>query len=797
MKYGYFDNDNYEYVITNPQIPQSWTNYIGLDKMCSVMSHNAGGYSFFGSSEHHRISRFRPNAVPMDRPGHYLYIRDNDSGKYWSASWQPVGVELAKATYECRHGLSYSKFTSTVSGIKTTKTIFIPLADNCEIWDVKIENCSDKARQISIFSYLEFSFKHITFDNQDFQMSLYSSGSHFDDNIVVCELFYDPGEFFFFTSDFVPDTYDSVRDNFIGSYRTETNPIAVERGFCSSQSQLGGNHCGALHKNISIGAFQQKRFIFLVGSAGPKRAAKLREKYSDHTIVDKEFDNLKAHWRSKLSNFECSTPSCGFDTTVNIWNPYQVSTAVSWSRFASFIEVGGRGGIGYRDTAQDLMSIGALNPKKCKSRLVELYRAQMSAGYALHLFEPELFDKNKKSTSLAVTVGFLKKKKDMFHSAVDACADDALWIVPSTCEYLKHSGDFDFLDRRVPYADSDTANIYSHMKQALDFSLNNLGKHGIALGLRADWNDCLNLGGGESSMVSFNLHWALGEFVCLARFLGKVDDATYYEEKAKQVQKACNENLWDGNWFIRGFTKDGLLIGSARNIEGKIFLNAQSWAVFSGVASVERAKSSMDAVYKRLFSEYGLHLLSPAYTRFDASIGTVTRVYEGVKENGSIFSHANTWAIIAEAKLGRGNRAMEYYNAILPYNQNDQIQVRGAEPYSFCQFIMGKNHTHHGQARHPWLTGSAGWFYLASRKYILGIKPQYDCLVIDPCIPDYWKKLSVKTTFRDARYKITILNPKGVCKGVVSIRLNGKVLDGNSIPIQKAGTSNKVEVVLG
>jgi len=796
MKYGYFDNSNKEYVITDPSIPVSWTNYLGVKDLCTVISHNAGGYSFYKSAENCRITRFRPNGVPLDRPGHYIYIRDDISKKYWSVSWQPVGLDLKKAKYEVRHGLSYSKFKCSFDKIDATKTVFIPVDDDVEIWDVVIKNTDKKERKLNLFSYLEFSFKKVSLDNQDFQMSLYSSGSSYQDEIIQCDLFYNPSDYFYHTADFTPDSFDTIRDNFIGNYRTETNPIAVEQGKCSSECELAGNVCGSLQKHFILLPNQEKRFIFMVGYGNRGVAKKIRKKFSIFKNVDREFENLGKYWENKLSNFQCTTPDKGFDTMVNIWNPYQAHTTVQWSRFASFIEVGGRQGIGYRDTAQDLMSMIGINKQKCRQRLVELLEAQMSQGYGLHIFDPTLFSKNEKKETPSITVGFLPKKEDMLHGLDGACSDDALWVVASMVEYLKETGDFSFLDQIIPYADAGEATVYEHLKKILDFSLVHMGDNNICKGLRADWNDCLNLGQGESSMVSFILYWALIKFIELAKQMQMTKDIALYELKAKKVKKTCEKILWDGQWYIRGIAKTGSKIGTKDSSEGKIFLNAQSWAVFSGIATKKRAKECMNSVYENLFSKYGLHLLFPSYSRPDDAVGSLTRVYKGVKENGSIFSHSNSWAVIAEAILGNGERAMKYYNAISPYNQNDNIEFRQAEPYSFCQFVMGRDHTRHGRARHPWLTGSAGWFYTASTKYILGIKADFQGLRIDPCIPADWKKFLVRKVFQNAVYNIEVYNENGVSKGVKSITLNGKKIDG-LIPKQASNSKNTIVVIMG
>jgi N,N'-diacetylchitobiose phosphorylase len=799
MKYGYFDDENREYVIEKPDVPVSWTNYLGVKDLCTVISHNAGGYSFYKSTEHHRITRFRQNGIPLDRPGHYIYLRDDETGEYWSLSWQPVGKDFNKAKYICRHGLSYSKFQCNYKNIEAEQILFIPINDDIELWDVRIKNKDNKPRKLSVFSYVEFSFHHVEIDNQNLQMSLYASGSNYKDGIIEYDFFYEPWTYHFFASSFDPDGYDCVRDTFIGNYRTETNPVAVENGKCQNSSELGGNHCGSLHKKLILKPGEEIRLIFMLGVGSRKeKGYSIKQKYSDFNEVDSAFKELNNYWRAKTSILQCKTPHPGFNSMINTWTLYQAETCVVWSRFASFIEVGGRVGLGYRDTSQDIMGVVHTNPEKTKLRIIQLLKGHTSMGYGLHLFDPDVFEpeEDKLPGVKLPTVVPTPSPSDIVHGMEDVCSDDALWLVVSVCEWVTENGDLNFFNHKIPYADGGEGTVYEHLTKILDFSAKYIGKDGICQGLRADWNDCLNLGGGESAMVSFMHYWALQVFIESAKELNKTEDVKKYSEIGEKVKKACEDQLWDGEWYIRGFTKKGIKIGTNESEEGKIFLNSQSWAVYSEVASEERAIKCMDAVDKHLFSKYGLHLLWPAYSKPDDDIGYVTRVYKGIKENGAIFSHPNPWAIIAECKLGHGNRAMKFYDALLPYNQNDMIEIRQAEPYSYCQFIMGKDHTAFGRARHPWLTGTGSWIYVAATKYILGVHTTYKGLKIEPCIPSDWKEYEVIRKWRGAVYNIKVKNPDGVEKGIKSIKLNGKIVD-KIIPVQDKNSINEVEVMMG
>jgi len=761
--------------------------------MYGVFNHTAGGYLLYKSSEYHRITRFRANGVPMDGPGHYVYLRDEENGDYWSVSWQPVGKP--KEHFSARHGLSYVKYLSDYSRIAAEQTLFVAMDDPVEIWDLRLRNDSGRTRTISAFSYVEFSFHQVDMDNRNFQMSLYAAGSRCEDGVIEHDLYYEEDGCQFFTGSFTPDGFDCLRDSFIGPYRTERNPLTVESGECRGSFEKGGNHCGCLKKTLTLRPGEEARLIFLLGEGGIEAGKAMRGKYTAQR-VDEDFARLAAFWDEKLSRLQIQTPNEGMNTEINIWNLYQSEINVMFSRFTSFIEVGGRVGLGYRDTAQDAMMVPHSNPAKCRSRLIELLRALTGAGYGLHLFEPRWFDREEKQQSFkSPTVIPTPEKSQIVHGIKDACSDDALWLVAAVVQYVKETGDFAFPDETVTYADGGEGTVYEHLKRILDFSARETGRNGICKGLRADWNDCLNLGGGESAMVSFLHLWALGHFCTLAKRLGRTEDAEKYGEIAASVKETCEQVLWDGRWYIRGITADDRRIGTQADEEGKVHMESNTWAVISGAASRERGLSAMDSVDEYLFTEYGLMLNAPCYTKPDDGIGFVTRVYPGLKENGAIFSHPNPWAWVAEAMLGRGDRAMKFYNALCPARQNDKIEVRQSEPYSYCQFVVGRDHTAFGRARHPFMTGSSGWAYYAATQYILGIRPEYDRLIVDPCIPADWKEFTVTRKWRGATYHIHVSNPDGVQKGVRSLRVDGA--EREALPVLAAGSVCYAEVTMG
>ncbi len=796
MRYGYFDDAAREYVIDRVDAPFSMTNYLGTQRMGAVVSHNAGGYCWLDSPQFHRITRFRPNGVPMDFPGHYVYLKDADSGKYWSISWQPTGVDLAGAKYACRHGLSYSTYTCEYEGISASQTLFIPReaddTDPVEIFDVRVRNDSDRPRAIDVTGYVEFSFHNIDIDNQNFQMSLYCAGSFLEDGAAICELHYEPDSFQFFAASFQPDAWEGTRDGFIGPYRTEKNPVGIERGL-SGGYENGGNPVGALMKRLALKPGEEARLLFYLGTGRGEAAKKARSRY-DFVGTDAAFADLRAFWDGKLSALVVDTPHGNMNRSLNIWNLYQSEINVLFSRFASFIEVGGRTGLGFRDTAQDAMCIPHAEAAGCKWRILQLLNGVTREGYGLHLFDPAWFEGEEAEKEWSPTVVPKSADNKHVHGIADACADDALWLIPAIIEYVRETGDAAFFDERVPYADGGEDSVWAHMERILDFSYGQLGSHGITKGLRADWNDCLNLGGGESAMVAFLLVWATEHFLDAARHAGRAGDAEQYEAKLAALKDACQKTLWDGAWFLRGFTADGRPIGSHTAAEGKVHLESNTWAVASGAATREQGISAMDAVDEWLYTPYGLMLNAPAFTRRDDGIGFVTRVYPGIKENGAVFSHPNPWAWVAECRLGRGSRAMKFYDALLPENQNDIMEIRQAEPYSYCQFIMGRDHAAHGRARHPFMTGSAGWSYFAATRYMLGVRPEFDRLTVDPCIPADWDGFTVVRRWRGAEYRIRVENPAHVEKGVKTIYVDGESAD--AIPAFGEG-EHEVRVVMG
>ena len=859
MRYGHFDEQAHEYVIDRVDTPASWVNYLGVRDWCALVSQNAGGYSFYRSSEHGRVTRFRGNALPKDAPGRWVYLRDDETGDFWTITWQPVGANSGDGSYcspaaqdtlaaktnsrnrphcSARHGLSYSVFEACYDGIDASQTMFVPIEDDAEIWDVAIANNSGRPRQLSVFGYCEFSFHEVRLDSTNFQMSMYATGADYGDGVIEEDFYYEPDAYHYFTATRPDDGFDTLRDAFIGPWRDESAPLAVVNGACSGSQMTTQNHVGALQHRVTLAPGESVRLAYILGVGRREAGVAMRAKYESDESRDAALADLRRYWDDKRSLFAVQTPDEAMNALVGTWTLYQAETCVVWSRFASFVEVGGRTGLGYRDTAQDVMSVVHSNPAKTLQRLRELLRGQMSQGYGLHLFDPLAFEKESRTPSPTVIPGV---GSTHLHGLADCCSDDHLWLVPSLVEWVKETGRLDFLNEVIPFADTyaspveraevmgdyaarfDPAptTVYEHLLRAVEFSAEQVGANGIAKGLRADWNDCLNLGGGQTALVTFMHVWAINALIeaTLALIAHETEGAggaapgrdlgaqlTRLREMAAMTSAAAERELWDGAWYIRGITRDGALVGSASCEEGKIFLEHMPWAVISGVASHERGVSAMDAVHEHLASEFGIHLNWPSYTKVDDTVGFVTRVYPGVKENGAIFSHPNAWPIIAETMLGRGGRALEYYDALAPYWQNDSADRRVSEPYVYAQFVYGRDHALYGRAENPWLTGTAGWTYTAATKYILGVRPGFDGLTVDPCIDPAWDGFEVRRVFRGVAYEIEVRNPSHVSAGVATVEgMDGArlVMDEKTgrqvavLPLAPPGETVRVRVTLG
>ena len=783
MKYGYFDDKNKEFVITRPDTPTPWINYLGCDEYCALMSNTAGGYSFHSDPKDRRITRFRYNNVPADRPGRYIYLRDGKSQEYWSATWQPT-LNTKGYKYEARHGMGYTVIESKYNGISTETSYFVPLGENLEFWALKVSNDSPRKRDIRIFTYLEFCLWHAEMDMTDFQYTLNIASAVDEGNLIFHQTGYAPkiGRYglSYFGCNKKVSGYDCDRESFIGRYHSESNPVAVERGKSFNSIASGGNPIASVSLKITLKPGESKDVIFTLGVAQTKDEAKeTHGKYKDDKKVYKKLEELKSYWSGYLGNYEAITPDADVNSMVNIWNQYQCRTTFNWSRFASYYESGIGRGMGFRDSNQDTLGVLHAIPDRVKTRIKELASNQFKNGSSYHKFFP--------LTKTGEKGGY---------------SDDPLWLILSTSAYLKETGDIDFLSEKVKFIDGEPASMYEHLKKAIDFVLSEKGPQGFVLMRFADWNDCLNLGVdnkiAETTWVPQLLYMEIQEFLTIAKFLDKADDCEKYGKTADQLKDNFNKKAWDGKWYIRGIDKYGESVGSAKCKEGgNIDLLPQAWAVMSGIAEGAKAKLCMDMLKKYLDTEYGIMLMSPPYKEFDEKLGAVTTFAPGLKENGGIFCHSNPWAMIAETVLGRGETAFKYYKTILPTTKNRIADIHQTECYIYSQFITGKHNLNFGRARNSWLTGTAAWNLVAITQYILGIRPDYNGLIVDPCIPKIWKGFKVRRVFRKSVYDIDVRNPKNVNKGIKSLKVDGVRVEGNTIPAFNDKKIHKVEAVMG
>jgi cellobiose phosphorylase len=785
MEYGYFSQNNKEYIIVRPDTPTPWINYLSNSEYCAIISNTAGGYSFHIDPRERRILRYRYNNVPMDRPGRYLYIRDNKSGDYWSPTWQPVFKKLS--AYECRHGLGYTKISSSYSDIEAEVTYFVPLDENLEIWMLTLRNTSSEEKELTVFSYAEFCLWQAEFDQTDLQSIQFRGVAKYEEDAIFHHFFNPYTGYAFFASNGTITGYDCNREKFIGLYHSESNPLAVERGQCFNSESLGGNPIAATSNLVKLGPGETKTIIFILGVAKEKsEAKKYIQKFKKKTSVDAEFQKLREYWDAYLSNFQVDAPDKEFNTMINVWNQYQCKTTFDWSRYVSLYETGIGRGIGFRDCNQDALGVVHALPKRVRQRILDLAKNQFEDGHVYHLYFP-----------LTGEGGFpyYTKEKMKFFS------DDHLWLILSVCEYIKETGDITILNENVKFVEGSSASLYEHLKRSINFTLNHMGNHGLPLLGTADWNDPQNLPGpnnaAESVFTAMLFHKALLELTELCRECNQEKDAQKFAAMADKIKTHVNEIAWDGEWYIRAFDDSGNPVGSSKRKEGKIYLNAQSWAVISQIAPKERAIQCMNSAKKHLDTKYGLMLLAPAYSRYYPEIGDLTSYVPGLKENASIWSHANAWAILAECMLGRGDQAYEYYKKLAPTTKNKIADIHQTEPYVYAQTIAGKDHPNFGMARNSWLTGTASWMMKVATNWILGVRPQYNGLLIDPCIPKTWASFKVIRHFRNAIYEIQVENPNHVSKGIKNVIVDGKQLKDNLLPSFADGKKHTVLVTMG
>ncbi len=794
-KYGRFSRDSKEFIITRPDTPKPWVNYLTNGQYHSLISNTAGGYSFFISPRDSRITRWRYNSMPIDRPGRYIYIRDRKTGQYFSPTWQPTFTKLSK--YKCTHSMNYTIISSSYRKIQSKITYFIAPDSDLEIWKAVITNRRKEGLELDIFGYVEMCLGHALIDliNQP-------NDQHFNDvhwekdlnsltaskrywvlykNVSVSQANQEWNKVVYFTSTLPIDSYDGDKNTFIGRWRSEENPTAIESGKCFNTEITSGDAVMAIQMPLKLEPEESKEFAILLGVVDKEgyknNVSKALHCFRNLDEIKKQFEKLQKTNDEYLSAVKVDTPDKEMNIMLNVWNQYQAKTTFQFSRNASYYHGGLIFGQGYREI-QDCLGPLITKPDWVKKKIVEMTHYQFSNGSTYHCYHSMSKDGEKTGHS-----------------------DTPLWLPMITCFYLKETGDFEFLNQKEPYDDGSEGTILEHIFNAIDYTCQNLSERNLPKFGSGDWNDTLDYlgrgGKGESVLNAMMLCFTLKEIIELCDRLKFDDKKEKYETIYKKVYDATNKECWDGEWYIRGTNDYGDVIGSKKCKEGKIFLNTQSWAVISGIADEKRAIIAMDSARKNLDTPKGLKILHPPFKEINPNIGLVTRCVPGKKENGAIFNHTLSWAILAECLLGRGDIAYEYYRKALPMNPVVDIDRYEVEPYVYAEYVTSPDHPTFGQASHSWLTGTAVWMLRNGIDYILGAQPTYEGLKINPCIPSNWKKYKMTRRFRGDTYEITVKNPKGRCKGIESIRVDGKKIKGNILPLFGDKKNHKVNVTMG
>ncbi|AUG58790.1 GH36-type glycosyl hydrolase domain-containing protein [Acetivibrio saccincola] len=811
MKFGYFDDVNKEYVITQPDTPYPWINYLGTENFFSLISNTAGGYSFYRDARLRRITRYRYNNVPLDMGGRYFYIYDD--GDFWSPGWSPVKKELE--SYECRHGLGYTKIKGKRNGISAEVTFFVPLNYNGEVQKVVLKNESSENKKITLFSFIEFCLWNALDDMTNFQRNLSTGEVEVKDSVIYHKTEYRErrNHYAFYSVNEKITGFDSDRESFIGLYNGFDAPDAVVNGKSKNSVADGWSPIASHSIDIELKPGEQKDLVFILGyveneqdekweSKGvinKKKAIEMTDKFKTSEDVDKSLEELNKYWDDLLSKYRLESHDEKLNRMVNIWNQYQCMVTFNMSRSASYFESGIGRGMGFRDSNQDLLGFVHQIPERARERLLDLAATQLEDGGAYHQYQP-----------------LTKKGNNEIGGNFN---DDPLWLIMAVAAYIKETGDYSILDEMVPFDNDESKadTMFEHLKRAFYHVVNNLGPHGLPLIGRADWNDCLNLNCfstepdesfqtttskdgkvAESVMIAGMFVFVGDDFIRLCKHKGLEDEAEAARGHIENMKKAIMEHGYDGEWFLRAYDDFGRKVGSKENEEGKIFIESQGFCVMAGLGLEDgKAIKALDSVKKYLDTPYGLVLQNPAYTKYYLEYGEISTYPPGYKENAGIFCHNNAWIICAETVVGRGDRAFEYYSKIAPAYTEEFSEIHRLEPYVYAQMIAGKDSKRHGEAKNSWLTGTAAWNFVAISQWILGIKPGFDGLVIDPCIPKDWDEYKVTRWYRGSTYVITVKNPDHVSKGVKKVIVDGKEIEGNTLPVFNDGKEHTVEVIMG
>jgi cellobiose phosphorylase len=811
MKFGFFDDQQREYVITDPRTPYPWINYLGCEEFFSILTNTAGGYSFYKDARLRRITRYRYNNVPVDDGGKYFYIHED--GKVWSPGWKPVKRELDR--YECRHGMGYSRITGELDQLEAEVLYMVPLGVHAEVQRVRLTNKSSRRRSFSLFSFVEWCLWDALDDASNFQRNFSTGQVEIAGSTIYHKTEYRErrDHYAFYTVNREVEGYDSDREAFLGLYNGFDAPDAVMECRSRGSHAHGWSPIASHHLKMELEPGEEKSLVFVLGYveiAADKKftapqvinkvpAEQLMERFANAEKVEAAYLELRSFWEGLLSVYQLDHPERELMRSVNTWNQYQCMVTFNFSRSASFFESGIGRGMGFRDSNQDLIGFVHQVPERARERIIDIASTQFEDGGAYHQYQP-----------------LTKKGNDAVGSNFN---DDPLWLILSTDEYIRETGDWEILEELVPFDndESNKASLFEHIKRSFYHVVNNLGPHGLPLIGRADWNDCLNLNcfsetPGESFQTTENREGGVAESVFIAgmfvlyggvyadicRRLGRDREAEEAASHIAAMQKVIDSHGWDGEWFIRAYDHFGEKVGSDECGEGKIFIESQGLCIMAGIGINDgRARKALDSVKERLDCEFGIVLNNPAFTRYIVKYGEISSYPEGYKENAGIFCHNNPWIMIAETLLGNGDAAWEYFRKICPPYLEEISELHKTEPYVYAQMIAGKDAHKPGEAKNSWLTGTAAWNFYTISQFILGIRPHYDGLLIHPVIPASWQGYEVTRKFRSATYQITVSNPDGVSSGVKELLLNGSALQGNLVPVCEPGSVNRVLVTLG
>ncbi len=812
MKFGTFDDSKKEYVITTPKTPLPWINYLGSTDFFSLISNTCGGYSFYKDAKLLRLTRYRYNNIPADENGRYFYIKDGDT--VWNPGWMPVRTELD--SYECRHGMGYTRFLSSKNGIEASLLAFVPIHDNCEINQLVLTNTTNTTKEIKLFSYLEFCLWNAMDDMTNYQRNLNTGEVEVIGSSIYHKTEYRErrNHYAVFSVNQKADGFDTSRDAFLGAYRGVADPIVVEEGQAANSIASGWYPIGSHQFNLTLAPGESRSFIFVLGYCenaqedkfeapdviNKKPAEELLSRYQTDAQVSDALLELKEHWNQLLSHFTVQSGDEKLNRMVNIWNQYQCMVTFNMSRSASYYESGIGRGMGFRDSCQDLLGFVHLIPDRARERIIDIASTQFQDGSAYHQYQP-----------------LTKKGNSDIGSGFN---DDPLWLIAGTSAYIRETGDFSILNESVPY-DNDwnvATSLFEHLTRSFDYIINHKGPHDLPLIGRADWNDCLNLNcfskePGESFQTFGPSEGPVAESVFIAGMFvkygkeyadlcdatGKPEEAARAREEVEKMTAAIEKDGWDGEWFIRAYDAEGNKVGSHECEEGQIYIEPQGFCVLAGVGLENGlAKKALDSVKEKLDTKYGIVLLQPPYTKYYLNLGEISSYPPGYKENAGIFCHNNPWISAAETQIGRGDRAFEIYRKTCPAYLEEISEIHRTEPYVYSQMITGKDAGNFGEAKNSWLTGTAAWTFLNVSQYILGVAPTLHGLSINPCVPKDFGDFTITRTYRKVEYHIQVKNPDGVEKGIRQLIVDGRNLGAETvIPYDETKEKVDVTVIMG